>query len=321
MRGALPVLVSAALFFLRPASAADEPAAWLLQASDAARTASYEGVVVYRDDSDQLGTLHVLHRFRNAREQERLSALDGPPRDVFRENGRVVGMVGEPPARQLHAALPGALLPRLDETAVRQLAQHYDITELGAGRVAGRPTRGIEIVPRDGYRYGFQIWADAATGVPLKVSLLGARGRLVQQLIFTQIAFPPRIADAEFVLPAAAAAAAEPDSLAPDVAPGAGWKLGPVPAGFEVVLRTVKPVRDGDPVEHVQLSDGLSAVSIFSARAQDEARAFNGYASLGAMNAYARRVGGYQVTVVGEVPRSTVRMIGDGVQPQDAAAP
>jgi negative regulator of sigma E activity len=39
------------------------------------------------------------------------------------------------------------------------------------------------------------------------------------------------------------------------------------------------------------------------------------------MNAFARRVGDYHVTVVGEVPRATVRMIGEGVQPAAAGEP
>jgi hypothetical protein len=35
------------------------------------------------------------------------------------------------------------------------------------------------------------------------------------------------------------------------------------------------------------------------------------------MSAYSRRVGAYQLTVVGEVPLGTVRMIGEGLAPPE----
>jgi sigma-E factor negative regulatory protein RseB len=41
---------------------------------------------------------------------------------------------------------------------------------------------------------------------------------------------------------------------------------------------------------------------------------------MGAMNAYGRVVGAFHITVVGEVPPGTVRMIGDGLASSADAA-
>ena len=55
-------------------------------------------------------------------------------------------------------------------------------------------------------------------------------------------------------------------------------------------------------MEHWVYSDGLASVSIFIETA-DANRALDGTSSIGAVNAYGRRIDNYQVTVVGEVLR------------------
>ena len=60
------------------------------------------------------------------------------------------------------------------------------------------------------------------------------------------------------------------------------------------------------------LSDGLSSVSIYSTVLPD-GEVFTGPASVGAVSTYARLIGQHHVTVVGEVPPETVRMIADSL--------
>src|SRR3546814_19516001 len=63
------------------------------------------------------------------------------------------------------------------------------------------------------------------------------------------------------------------------------------------------------------LSDGLSAISVFTAHRKPRAQAFQGFSQSGALNAYGRVVGSVHITVVGEAPSDTVRLIGENVQP------
>jgi len=309
---ATPLLLAAALAALSSAATADDPAGWLLQVSDAARQANYQGVVVYRD-ARMMEVLRVVHRNKGGLVQERLTSLTGRPRDILHEGDRVSCAIADQPV-EAAGGIPRNLFPAMSARTLSEAAQHYEFRDLGEARVAGRSCRGVVMEPRDEFRYGYEICADRATAVPLRVTLRDARGQTVEQLMFTEVAFPAKIADAAFALPPGAVAAPDPPAQASTaVAP---WQLAQLPPGFRVVLRSHQPGRGGGIVEHVLLSDGLSAVSVFGAE-RPAGRMFSGLSHMGAMNAYGRAVGTYHVTVVGEVPQSTVRLIGDGFQPRD----
>lgn len=314
-------LVCAIALVLGPAPAtADDAAAWLLQVSDAARQGNYQGVVVYRD-GQRMEVLRLVHRQQQGRVQERLTSLTGRPRDILREGDQVTSLIGTEPVQ---SSGPQSLFPVLSQDLLNQAASHYEYRDLGQARVAGRACRGVMMLPRDEFRYGYEICGDAATAVPLRVTLLDRVGRTVEQLMFTEIAFPERIPDAAFTPPPGAT----PVAVSP-VSRDAGatadvpetWRLVRLPPGFRIVRRTLAPSPDGQGIiEHVLLSDGLSAVSVFGVRPLVPEKAFRGLSNMGAMSAYGRRIGAFHITVIGEVPLSTVRMIGDGLAPPPAEA-
>jgi sigma-E factor negative regulatory protein RseB len=327
MRLKTRLLSGATLALLSAAAVAEDSAAdWLLRMSDSARSLNYQGVVVYRD-AQMFETLHLLHRNRDGQERERLVSLTGEPREIQREDDKLTCLL--PKERKLTAERTGfrGLLPRLTREMVQQFSEYYVLQLVGSARVAGRVCRGIQIVPRDSFRYGYEFWADEGTGIPLKVRLLSGQGRLLEELVFTQIEFPKSIADTEFepdraqskVLPAplpvpegpgsAAAAATEPELTA------SRWTLGQLPPGFRIALRDQRVLPDQrGMLEHTLLSDGLSTVSIFSTRRPATGRSFRGLSHMGAMSAYGRTIGDFHIAVVGEVPLETVRLIGDGIK-------
>ena len=316
-------LFCAVALVLGPAAAAagDDAAAWLLQVSDAARQANYQGVVVYRD-GQRMEVMRLVHRQHDGRVQERLTSLTGKPRDILREGDTVACLVGDEPVQ---SSGPQTLFPVLSRELLTEAATHYEYRDLGHARVAGRACRGVMMSPRDEFRYGYEICGDAETAVPLRVTLVDRLGRTVEQLMFTEVAFPDRIADAAFAPPPGVTPV--PVATTPGVPPGApvlpataaveapeAWRLVTLPPGFRVVHRERSPSPDGQGmVEHVLLSDGLSAVSVFGVRPKVPEKAFRGLSNMGAMNAYGRSVGAYHITVIGEVPLSTVRLIGDGL--------
>jgi len=68
-------------------------------------------------------------------------------------------------------------------------------------------------------------------------------------------------------------------------------------------------------VEHLVYSDGLAAVSVFIEKTDRPAGVGSkGPSRMGAIHAYSKVMDGEQVTVVGEVPESTVAMIGESVK-------
>ena len=312
-------LLSAAAF------AEDSAADWLVRMSNAAHGANYQGVVVYRDE-DMFETLSLVHRNLDGKERERLASLTGEPREILRQDDHVTCLL--PKQRRLTADRPGfrGLFPRMSQESVQKLIEHYDLRVAGSARVAGRVCRGVHIVPKDKYRYGYEFWADEVTAVPLKVTLTAPDKPMVEELVFTQVEFPNTIPDTAFNQDGTAAGEKHskkesgPATPAADAAelPASRWDLRKLPDGFQITMRSWRelPGHNGN-IEHVLVSDGLSAVSVFMASQSAPDRSsqgFSGFSHMGAVHAYGRMVDGFHIAVVGEVPAETVRLIGDGLK-------
>lgn len=326
--GVRTLILASTLGFAAVAQA-DEPADLLLRISEAARTQNYQGVVIYRGD-DLLETFRVAHRYDNGDERERVQSLTGEVREILKHDDKVICILPKDQQMTVNLPTPKGLFPGLDAALIQQLAKVYELRLLGEARVAGRRCLGLAVSPRDQFRYGYVIWADAETRVPLKVSLIGQNGRALEQMFFTEVEFPARIPDSAFQTAfdpetmrkvtqssagAISRAAAEVVAANPALVKARDDEM-PVPAmppGFKVTMRDVRELPDQRGIiEHVVLSDGLSAISVFRSRQVVSSQpGFAGLSQMGAVNAYGRVVGRTQITVVGEAPPETVRMIGD----------
>lgn len=316
---------------LAPAAFAADPAAFLVRIGEAARNSNYQGVIVYRGD-DMLETMRVTHRFKDGTEHERVQSLNGDPREILKENNKVICLLPKDRKLTMNLPTPKALFPALSAERLQQISQVYDFKDLGTARVAGRNCQGLAIAPRDQFRYGYEIWADQQSAVPLKVSLIGRHGEVLEQMMFTEIDFPASIPDSAFkpqIAPGESRQVVQmienPPLPQPSAAAASGaavLKLDRMPPGYRVAFRELRPLPGGQGmVEHLVLSDGLSAISVFSARkgAPSQGRKAQTVSQMGTVHAYRRMVGSFHVTVVGEAPQETVRMIGDGARPATPA--
>ncbi|WP_028080743.1 MucB/RseB C-terminal domain-containing protein [Solimonas soli] len=306
-------------------AAAADPADWLAKMSDAARTANYQGVIVYQTQ-DRLETMRVVHRYKNGDEVERVQTLTGAPREILKQGNQVICLLPKDRKVTLELPTPKALFPGLTPERVAQIARYYDFQDVGQARIAGRMCRGITIAPRDQFRYGYEIWADAASAVPVKVNLIGRDSRVMEQLMFTEIEFPKTIPDSALQTELDPKQFQKVTRMVQDPQPfddkatAADMQFANLPPGYHVTMRDVRATADGQGiVEHLLLSDGLSAISVFSARRKVPAQAFQGASQIGALHAYGRVVGQVHITVVGEAPSETVRLIGENVQPAPSA--
>ncbi|MGQ0697784.1 MAG: MucB/RseB C-terminal domain-containing protein [Panacagrimonas sp.] len=327
-------IFAAGLVFASGVHAADEAGDWLVKVSQAARLSNYEGVLVYRG-GDMLETFRVTHRFAEGSERERVQSMTGEVREVLKQNDKVTCLL--PKDRRLtanRAATPKGLFQPLSAERLGQISAVYEFRELGEARVAGRNCRGIAIAPRDEFRYGYELWADRESGVPLKLSLVAPDGKLLEQMFFTEVQFPQSIPDTAFeaIVPeqearqsteAAADAIAlaherEPVSKPAPLPQAALPQLSKLPPGYRLIRREVRASKDGVR-EHLLLSDGLSAISVYRVlRPAAEANVDPRLDQMGPLNAYSRMVGKVYVTVVGEAPGRTVKMIADNVQAEFA---
>ena len=296
----------------------DVAADWLTRMSESARQANYQGVVVYRS-GEVLESLHVVHGFDGDTVRERLVSMSGEPREILREDDEVTCIL--PREKKITVDFRSkatGLFPSLPRETINQLRAYYEFNVIGRMRIADHQCRGVRIQPKDAYRYGYEFWVDETTGVPLKLSLLDEDGRVLEQLMFTEVTFPKTIAAEDFQTTqdlsgfqkVTQRVSAKPPSAV------AAWIVDQVPPGFRLMTRDLRQMRgDNDVVEHLLFSDGLSAVSIYAAvTSSADGKAFEGVSHMGAVNAFGRMLGTHHLTVVGEVPQATVEMIGGAVR-------
>lgn len=320
------LIFGAALAVLSAAAIAEDDGAveWLVRMGDAARSANYQGVLVYHDD-DMFETLRLVHGNHDGQERERMVSLSGEPREILRQNGQVTCLLPRREQLTTDNSAQHGLFPHMTRQTVRKLADYYELRLIGTARVAGRLCRGVRIEPRDAYRYGYEFWADEKTAVPLKVTLTTIDHERVEELVFTQVDFPRKIPDSAFASDNARADAQPVSAVHADAraAPAPSrWVLQQLPPGFAITMRDVRPLPDQrGNLEHLLVSDGLSAVSVFMASQPPPERTFLGVSHMGAVNAYGRMIGEFHIAVVGEVPAQTVRMIGDALRSADDPSP
>ena len=290
---------------------AQEARAWLDRMNRAVEELNYQGTFVHVM-SGSAETLRIVHRNADGRSGERILSLDGVGREIIRQDDevqfilpdqRVVLLETRQDISPLVTALPGYSA---------ELEPHYEITLHSTARVADRFAQVLQIKPRDEFRYGYVLWLDQATAMPLKSELVDEKGAIVEQILFTEIELPAEI-------PAEALAATldttgftvlrAPDSplLAEQAIP---WRASAVPGGFKLSAATQSPIAGSEyPVEHLVYSDGLATVSVFIEDPKTKAEVGDGFSNLGSTNTFSLTLRGRKVTAVGEVPRQTVRTI------------
>lgn len=299
VRGCLSLMLLSGLLLTTPVVHADEdsPKHWLQRMSAAMQELSYQGVFVYRREDD-MAAMRVTHVVDEHGARELLETLTGQARSEVRRAPLVAG--------------EGAGEPQLNH-----IDRYYQLRLLGSDRAAGREARVIAVSPRDEYRYGYRLWLDHATGLLLKSDLLSQDGDTLEQVMFTAL----ELLDRETVKQLAPAPDRQGDAHAAVDGVAANsvsaWVVTTLPDGFELLKS--HPGSGHGEVEHLVYSDGLASVSVFVERANGQDDAFEGGSRMGAVNAYGSLIdGGFQVTVVGEVPEITVQTIGRSIQRQGA---
>jgi sigma-E factor negative regulatory protein RseB len=302
----------------------------LASAGQAARRQNFQGVVIYQGDR-MLDSLRIVHRYKDDHESERITTLNGEARDLVREDDHIYCVL--PKDRRLQIARPAfkGFLEQLTPDRLRELAAWYDFKPMGLSRVAGRTCVGAAVVARDAFRYGYELWADQETGVPLKFSLIDPDGHVLEQVMFTDVSFPATIADDSFRLPPATGESRVEQKVVPPPLPLAPLPGGEgaddshvtfasLPPGYRVVLQREEDLPDGSGrVTHSLITDGLSTISVFSDEVRGVDHELHGLIQRGSFQAYGRLVGAMHVTIIGDAPAATMRMIGDNMQ-EDADA-
>ncbi len=284
---------------------------WLVKMNKAIRSMNYTGTYIHINQG-QIETMQIVHAVDEAGERERLLSLNGEAREILRDDNHVTCIL---PADRF--VVVGQLesdfgLPALVPDNILQLGEIYDIQLIGKDRIAGYPSVILSIQPKDKMRYGYRIWLEKDHGMLLRSDILDAEGRVMEQMMFTQISFQSPVSDEMLrpTVPHKDFVTVESSEHGVGVTKDkSAWILKGMPKGFKVTGQARKrmPMNKFD-VEHIVLSDGLATISVYIEKSPG-VNTLQGSSSIGGINAYGRSVYDHQVTVMGEVPKETVKQI------------
>jgi len=319
MRRMRTLALAAVVALAQPAAhAEDSPLQWLERMADSLSTRNYDGLFTHTT-ANHSEVMRILHRVQDGHSVERLVSLDGSGREIVRT------------PQEVHCYLPDRQIvlvePRSDDLSLLrgvpvpgpQLETLYEVDARPGRRVLGRDVQVVDVRPRDQYRYGYRLWLDTKTAMPLRTAVLDSDGGVVEQVLFTRLDLPKEI-PAALVEPSVDATGfhwvrtGRPDNVR--LSQVAGWRVSRTPPGFRLVVSRFQSLPGVPvPVPHLIFSDGLASVSVFIEPGPSSGPAPHEQATMGAANAFSMSVSGHVVTAVGEVPQATVRDIASALTP------
>ncbi len=328
MRRVLALALASAVALAMPhAEAAGSTASeWLGRMTESLATRDYDGLFTHTA-GQQSETMRIVHRMEGGRSVERLVSLDGSGREIVRTPGEVHFYM---PDRRVVLVEPrsddGSLLKALPAPGPR-LDALYTIELRKGHRLLGRDVRVLEIRPRDDYRYGYRLWLDRETAMPLRSEVVDGSGATVEAIHFTRLDIDESI-DPKDLQPAVdttgfqwirAGRRAETRVAGPPVA---GWLPRKMPPGFRLVVSRSQAVPGSPiPMQHLIFSDGFASVSVFIEPAPEKGPVPAESTTVGSANAFSTQLRGHVVTAVGEVPAATVRDIATSLAPVEPELP
>lgn len=332
-----PVITGLLLFSLSASSSADDLFDILKRMSDADHDQNYQGTFILRK-SDKLSTLKVTHGVDEKGNWENLQSLSGESRNIFRRNKQVVSVY---PDREVvtvrYTDEEHSLHPRLPDN-FDQLELFYTMKRLDDDRIANHQALVVDLLPKDQYRYGYRYWVDKDTGMLLRCDLFDEDKSVIEQMMFTSLEYLSVPPEETFDMSRFERFKRQDVEQGSAELSGerASWAVNILPKGFmltqskmrhthaetrpamqnstaaSVAAMADQPVPreiEDDDLLHMVYSDGLASVSVFIEKNRGSRSHLNGAASVGAVNAYGQSVDGFFVTVVGEVPATTVQVM------------
>ncbi len=307
------VLLCLAPFAAQSGEAVD----WLHKMDHALSTLNYQGVFIRLRDGD-VDPMKVIHRVHDGLAVERLIALDGVGREIISSGNEVVCFFPDSDSvvvekRTGHSPLLGAIPSLSDE-----VLGNYELVLKSGKKILNRDVMIIDVTPKDHFRYGYRLWLDEQTGLPLISQVRGGQGQVIEQMRFASISFPDEIpeADVQAGIDATGYRWTYPEKKASlaQAQVEQSWRADHLPEGFVLsVYRMDDQAQATEPVVHMVYSDGLASVSVFVEKPGPDENPRKGASQIGAANAFSLLVDEHLVTAIGEVPAVTVRDIANSV--------
>jgi len=277
----------------------------------AMHTLNYYGTVTSFKQG-RLQHLQFSHNNENGKEVERVLILK-PMRKMIREASKVSTFFKSGRVVVDHQPIKQTFLLELPKN-LEDISNCYFIEYGDEATIAGLAARIVVLRSKDNFRYSRKIWVDKKSFLPLKFELIHL-GISLEQTVFTQLEIKE-----DFIINPLLA---EPLGISEEKkqhihrleqlsVEQASFAINKLPNGFRPVLFTRRAMAHSKNLtEHLVLNDGFSSVSIYFELKNPTIKL--GQRSLGSLNAISRLLADYHLTVMGEVPIETVKMIAENI--------
>lgn len=205
--------------------------------------------------------------------RSRIEYLTPPLKGVvaIQSGGRIQREGGPSPGLLMASTAPCEEAPARHQRRFELLLRNYEARDLGSARAAGRPARRLLLIHRHTHHVARRWWIDPETGLILRAEDFRADGTMGVRTVYREVRLlPARPAEsAPAPLPYAAEVPpplAEAELLRYLGLPGIRPRYVPVGYEYEAFSHARCGCPCGEPVAHIQYSDGLRALSVFASR-------------------------------------------------------
>jgi sigma-E factor negative regulatory protein RseB len=302
------VLAAPALPDPRPSDGRNERTVseWLARMQDASLRRSYIGTFVVSSSNGSMASARIWHACDGQRQVERIDTLSGERRSTFRRDDEVLTFLPEERTVRAERRDTVGLFPELVRPDESAIPEFYTARRVGSDRVAGFDADIVQVLPKDGLRFGYRIWSEKQSGLVVKLQTLDDAGRVLEQAAFSELQLdaPVRMDKLAHQMLVPEGWRVEKTDTVKTTAAAEGWALRQAVAGFKA-MSCYK--RRAEGVLQWIFSDGLASVSIFVEDYDRQRHLREGVFASGATHTLTRRVQDSWVTVVGEVPPATLK--------------
>lgn len=297
---------------------------WLMRMHQASVNRSYVGTFVVSAGGN-MSSAKIWHVCEGTQQVERVETLTGAPRSIFRHNDQVTTFMPEHKVARSEKRESLGLFPQLFQSADSRIADFYKFRQEGLERVAGVDADIIMLVPKDRLRFGYRVWSERKNGLIVKLQTLDTDGKVIEEAAFSELQLDAPVSMSQIVQMMGKVQGYRLDKpvLVKTTAAAEGWALKTPVAGFNAMSCYRRPApaagsggkgAAGDgPLQWI-FSDGLASVSIFVEPFDRQRHVRESALSLGATQTLTRQLDAHWITLVGEVPVTTLQLFASALE-------
>lgn len=306
-----------------PASSSSEAQTindWLMRTHEASKRLAYVGTFVV-SSGGVMSSAKIWHACEGDQQIERVETLTGAPRSTFRHNGQVVTFLPDEKLVRSEATQSSGMFTNLLQSTDSRVADFYKVRREGVERVAGLDSDVVVLSPKDNMRFGYRVWTEQKRGLVIKLQTLDNSGAVLEQAAFSdlQIDAPVKIDKLVQLMGKVDGYRVEKSPVVKTSASAEGWTMKSSVPGFKSMncykrlAGSANGVFRGEALQWI-FSDGLASVSIFLEPYDRQRHERESTFSLGATQTLTRQLGDFWLTVIGEVPMPTLRILVSGLE-------